>query len=147
KDCHAGTLPGATTVAEQYRRHGGPVCRAWIPAWSASINGNSPGGITAGHNMINGSKKIMKRRNGLRMKMTKPLLSLAAGLVLGAGMMAGSLPAEACTSFVLPTTDGKRIYARTMEFEFDMKSSLVGMPRHLALSGTGPEGKTGMQWQ
>ncbi|EJT8386376.1 linear amide C-N hydrolase [Salmonella enterica subsp. enterica serovar Montevideo] len=90
---------------------------------------------------------MMKRRNGLRMKTTKPLLSLAAGLVLGAGMMAGSLPAEACTSFVLPTTDGKRIYARTMEFEFDMKSSLVGMPRHLALSGTGPEGKTGMQWQ
>lgn len=90
---------------------------------------------------------MMKRRNGLRMKTTKPLLSLAAGLVPGAGMMAGSLPAEACTSFVLPTTDGKRIYARTMEFEFDMKSSLVGVPRHLALSGTGPEGKTGMQWQ
>jgi choloylglycine hydrolase len=73
-----------------------------------------------------------------------------AGMLL-AGMLPGgvvlSAPAEACTSFVLPTTDGARIYARTMEFEFDMKSALVGLPRHYTFRGTGPEGEAAMTWQ
>jgi len=50
--------------------------------------------------------------------------------------------AEACTSLVLPASDGSRIYTRTMEFAIDTKSRLVGLPRGLALTG-----QKGLAWE
>lgn len=79
--------------------------------------------------------------------LTRTCRPALAGLLLGAGLMAGALPAEACTSLVLPTTDNGRIYGRTMEFAMDMKSQMIALPRHYALQGSGPAGETGMAWR
>ena len=69
------------------------------------------------------------------------------GLLLSGAVMTLMPPAQACTSLVLPTTTGAGIYGRTMEFEFDMKSQLIALPRDYALHGTGPEGLKGLVWQ
>ncbi len=55
--------------------------------------------------------------------------------------------ASACTSIFLPTTDGSGVYARTMEFAFELKSNAMVIPRQFELSSTGADGKTGMKWK
>ncbi|MDM7851567.1 choloylglycine hydrolase family protein [Pseudochrobactrum kiredjianiae] len=64
-------------------------------------------------------------------------------------MAAVSAPyaAAACTSFLLPTTDGSGIYARTMEFGIELKSNALVIPRAYTLQTTGADGKPGMSWQ
>ncbi|AMZ77777.1 MULTISPECIES: linear amide C-N hydrolase [Enterobacter] len=83
----------------------------------------------------------------LKNKRVSALTAMLFAVVLPGVAMTAPDRADACTSFVLPTTGGAGIYARTMEFEFDMKSALVAIPRHYALKGTGPEGKTAMTWE
>ncbi|BBF93660.1 choloylglycine hydrolase family protein [Blastochloris tepida] len=64
-----------------------------------------------------------------------------------AGAVAASTPAGACTSFVIPTTDGGVIYGRTMEMGFLLKSAAIVVPRNFAFTATGPDGKPGaMTW-
>ncbi|VVN46549.1 linear amide C-N hydrolase [Pseudomonas fluorescens] len=55
--------------------------------------------------------------------------------------------ASACTSILLPTTDGSGVYARTMEFAFELKSNALVIPRQFELSSTGVDGKTGKKWK
>ncbi|MGU3575273.1 linear amide C-N hydrolase [Brucellaceae bacterium C25G] len=55
--------------------------------------------------------------------------------------------AAACTSILLPTTDGSGVYARTMEFGFELQSDAMVIPRGFQLSSTGADGKTGMKWR
>ncbi|MDR0253204.1 MAG: choloylglycine hydrolase family protein [Brucellaceae bacterium] len=55
--------------------------------------------------------------------------------------------AAACTSFLLPTTDGSGIYARTMEFGIELKSNALVIPRHFTLHTTGADGKPGKKWK
>lgn len=55
--------------------------------------------------------------------------------------------AAACTSFLLPTTDGSGIYARTMEFGIELKSNALVIPRAYTLHTTGADGKPGMSWK
>lgn len=70
-------------------------------------------------------------------------VALASAVLSALTVCATFVPAsEACTSLVLPATDGSRIYTRTMEFAIDTKSLLVGLPRHLALTG-----QKGLAWQ
>ncbi|MEL5558973.1 choloylglycine hydrolase family protein [Serratia ureilytica] len=76
------------------------------------------------------------------MKTTRLSLKRHLPAVLGAAVLTGLVSvashaplAEACTSFVLKTTDNTSVYARTMEFAVDMKSHLVGLPQGLALTG------------
>ncbi|GAB4070455.1 choloylglycine hydrolase family protein [Ancylobacter sonchi] len=66
-------------------------------------------------------------------------LAVALSLALGA-------PAQACTSFLLGTSDGAYVYGRTMEFGFKLASDVMVIPRHFALAGTGPGGKPGIAW-
>ncbi|WOC15080.1 linear amide C-N hydrolase [Pseudochrobactrum sp. MP213Fo] len=61
--------------------------------------------------------------------------------------IAAPYPASACTSLLLHTTDGSGVYARTMEFAFELKSNALMIPRQYQLSSTGADGKTGMKWQ
>ncbi len=66
-------------------------------------------------------------------------------------VLASVLPlqnAAACTSFLLEAADGGKVYGRTMEFGLALDSQLVVVPRKLALTGTGPDGKagTGLAW-
>lgn len=55
--------------------------------------------------------------------------------------------ASACTSILLPTTDGSGVYARTMEFAFELKSNALMIPRQFELSSTGADGKIGKKWK
>lgn len=55
--------------------------------------------------------------------------------------------ASACTSFLLPTSDGSGIYARTMEFGIELKSNALVIPRAYTLHSTGAGGKPGMNWK
>ena len=55
--------------------------------------------------------------------------------------------ASACTSIFLPTTDGSGVYARTMEFAFELKSNALMIPRQFELSSIGADGKIGKKWK
>lgn len=55
--------------------------------------------------------------------------------------------ASACTSFVIPTTDGSGIYARTMEFGVELESNALVIPRGYTLKTEAADGKEGMSWK
>ena len=74
--------------------------------------------------------------------MKAPLLPL-----LAAALLAPALPAPACTSLLLKTSDGGYVYGRTMEFGFELQSAAVVLPRQLAFTATGPDGKPGLAWK
>src|SRR6185369_8110421 len=63
-----------------------------------------------------------------------------------AGTMAFVPPAQACTSFLLRTSDGGVVYGRTMEFGFHLTSEAIVLPRQFAFTATGPGGKAGLTW-
>ena len=54
--------------------------------------------------------------------------------------------ADACTDFVLKSTDDVVVAARSMEFGAPLNSQLVLHPRGEALQSTAPEGKHGFAW-
>jgi choloylglycine hydrolase len=66
-----------------------------------------------------------------------------------AALLLGLAPkvAQACTSFLLETSDGSFVYGRTMEFGFQLASDMMVIPRQFALTGTGPGGKPGIAWK
>ncbi|MEX2169023.1 MAG: choloylglycine hydrolase family protein [Pirellulales bacterium] len=55
-------------------------------------------------------------------------------------------PAHACTGIRLSAADGTFVHARTLEFVFDMDSSVIMVPRGFARTGTTPDGKPGLKW-
>lgn len=65
---------------------------------------------------------------------------IATGLVLPQAALA-------CTSFLVPTSDGGGVYGRTMEFAFELKSDLIVIPRNFAFKASAPDGKDGKTWQ
>lgn len=67
-----------------------------------------------------------------------------AGLAMG--LVAPQL-ALACTSFVLPTSDGSMVYGRTMEFAAPIDSEMIVIPRNFALKSDAPEGSSGKAWK
>ncbi len=69
------------------------------------------------------------------------LAALAAG-----ALTALALPAQACTSFRLQSQDGAWITGRSMEFEMDLKSQVMLVPRGHLLTATRPDLKPGMTW-
>ena len=73
-----------------------------------------------------------------RARTTLTALLAATGLVL-------SGPAGACTSFLLPTSDGSSVYGRTMEFGVELNSAMIVIPRDYAFTGAAPDGK-GIDW-
>jgi choloylglycine hydrolase len=54
--------------------------------------------------------------------------------------------AQACTGIRLIAADGTVIYARTLEFELDLESEILVVPRGYARTGTTPDGDNGMKW-
>lgn len=54
----------------------------------------------------------------------------------------------ACTSFLLPGSDGGFVYGRTLEFGIDIKSRGIAVPRNQAMQGTGIDGTagSGLKW-
>lgn len=55
--------------------------------------------------------------------------------------------AQACTGITLTATDGNVVRARTMEFNVDLESSVIVIPRAQARIGTTPDGKPGLKWK
>jgi len=72
---------------------------------------------------------------------------IAAALLSTA--LAFSPIASACTSFLLPTSDGGYIYGRTLEFGVDLESKGISIGRGTKLRGTGLDGKagSGVKWE
>lgn len=74
-------------------------------------------------------------------------LAQSATALMVIGAIFAPYAASACTSIMLPTTDGSGVYARTMEFAFELKSKALMIPRQYELSSTGADGKPGMKWK
>ena len=64
-----------------------------------------------------------------------------------AGAFAFVESAQACTSFLLRTSDGGAVYGRTMEFAYNLSSQAIVVPRQFAFTATGPGGKPGLAWK
>lgn len=71
------------------------------------------------------------------------------GLMVASGLLASSISANACTSLVLPTTDGSYVYGRTLEFGIPLKSEMMFSPRGIEYKGVGQDGKvgSGLNWK
>ena len=67
----------------------------------------------------------------------------AGAILMALAFSAVSNGAGACTSFLLASADGGKVYGRTLEFGLPLQSQLVVVPRKLDLVGTGPDGKAG----
>jgi choloylglycine hydrolase len=70
------------------------------------------------------------------------------GAALTATLFGLSTIAQACTSFVLPGSDGGFVYGRTLEFGVNIESKGITIPRAVEMQGTGVDGKpnTGLKW-
>lgn len=53
---------------------------------------------------------------------------------------------DACTGITLTAKDGSVIHARTLEFEVDMGSNVLVVPREYKRQGTTPDGVNGKKW-
>jgi len=63
-----------------------------------------------------------------------------------AASLAAAPAAQACTSFVIPTTDNSAVYARTMEFGFPMQSQVLVIPRNYKIAAAGTGSTPTMGW-
>ena len=87
----------------------------------------------------------MFEANSKRRSLAGRRARLGATLALTLGLAFGP-PAQACTSFLLGTSDGAYVYGRTMEFGFELESRAMVIPRNYKLASTGPGGKPAMSW-
>jgi choloylglycine hydrolase len=53
----------------------------------------------------------------------------------------------ACTGITIKPKDGSIIFARTLEFATDLKSSIIVVPRGREYVGTAPGNKSGLRWK
>lgn len=51
--------------------------------------------------------------------------------------------AKACTSVLLKAKDGGYVFGRSMEFGLPLGSQIIVVPRNIAITGTGPDGRIG----
>lgn len=80
--------------------------------------------------------------------MTRNYRKLFSG-VTALALALSSLPAAACTSFLLKAQNGDAIYGRTLEFALPINSKLTVVPRNLSIIAVGPDGKaeTGLAYK
>lgn len=76
-------------------------------------------------------------------KLKKTLLAI----LIGNASMA-PISGLACTSLIVPTTEGSFVYGRTMEFGIPLKSDIMVVPRGYDFKGVGTDGKagSGLNW-
>ena len=63
-----------------------------------------------------------------------------------AGVMALTVPAQACTSILLVAADGTPVYGRTMEYAIATQPDVVVVPRNYKFVATRPSGMQGIHW-
>lgn len=71
---------------------------------------------------------------------------LRLGLVALSACAIAVQPALACTSLVITSADGSRVYGRTMEFAFPLESDAIVIPRKHVFTGTAANGQKGVTW-
>ena len=71
---------------------------------------------------------------------------VALAVLAASALTALAFPAQACTSFRVQSQDGAWIVARSMEFEMDLKSQVMLVPRGHPLTATRPDLKPGTTW-
>ena len=78
----------------------------------------------------------------LPMRKTTNLKRRAATMLtaVATAAMVAIQPAAACTSFLLPTSDGESVYGRTMEFGFQLDSQMMVVPRGYSFASVVPDG-------
>jgi choloylglycine hydrolase len=87
---------------------------------------------------------MQRKATGFKAFWRRTALASVAGIAISS--VAFAPLAEACTSFLLKTSDGGAVYGRTMEFGFPIDSEAIVLPRKFGFTGTGPNGKPGLVW-
>lgn len=77
------------------------------------------------------------------MNLKKPVKSFIAIALLTLGFST----ADACTGIRLIADDGTVVRARTLEFEVDLQSNVIVIPRGYSRTGSTPDGKKGLVWK
>lgn len=67
-------------------------------------------------------------------------------LVAVSALLVGFTSVDACTGITLTSKDGSVIHARTLEFEVDMESNVLVVPRGYKRQGMTPNGQNGKKW-
>lgn len=75
----------------------------------------------------------------------RPLLSFLSGF-LATSLSIVSTNSQACTSFIVKSSDNGYVYGRTLEFGMDLQSEPIAIPRNFNYQGTGVDGKPGKTW-
>ncbi|MGC2759277.1 MAG: choloylglycine hydrolase family protein [Candidatus Binatus sp.] len=79
--------------------------------------------------------------NGVGVEKSKAICVSIVVLSLLFGKMA-----QACTGIRLTAEDGTVVYARTLEFNIDLDSNVIMVPRGYARRASTPEGQNGLKW-
>lgn len=61
-------------------------------------------------------------------------------------LLAGAMPAQACTNILLIAADGSPVYGRTLEYALQTQSDVVVVPRNYAFVGTRPANTPAPKW-
>jgi len=88
----------------------------------------------------------MSRSNSI-WKLSRQILARSAAVTLVAAGLIVPQAANACTSFILPSTDGGFVYGRTMEFGFKIDSKMIMIPRNFEMTSQLSADTVGKKWK
>lgn len=79
----------------------------------------------------------------------KPIMNKLACAIVALSLGVTMPVTYACTSIILPTTEGSYVYGRTMEFGIPLQSQILVSPRNFDYKGVGIDGKpgSGLGWK
>ena len=70
--------------------------------------------------------------------------NITYAIALSTAMIGSAL---ACTGSSVTTQSGDILFGRTLEFEVDLKSNVVVVPRNFAFTAQGVDGQPGLSWK
>jgi choloylglycine hydrolase len=79
--------------------------------------------------------------------MKKVMLTPIVSAMVALGLSLASPSTEACTSFIVKSSDNGYVYGRTLEFGIDLQSTAIAIPRNFNYQGTGIDGHVGKAWK
>ncbi|MDP1604904.1 MAG: choloylglycine hydrolase family protein [Legionella sp.] len=79
--------------------------------------------------------------------MKKAMLTPIVSAMVALGLSLTPLSIDACTSFIVKSSDNSYVYGRTLEFGIDLQSTPIAIPRNFNYQGTGIDGHVGKAWK
>src|SRR5579883_896945 len=76
----------------------------------------------------------------------KAIFHAISSAIVAASLLFTPIATEACTSFIIKSSDNGYVYGRTLEFGIDIQSEPIAIPRNLHYQGTGVNGQPGKSW-